>query len=71
MKIIKGFTEVPGFIELLAMPPKEFCKQLGLSKETEEYLEYITKKEAEKEKLSGQDTGHGDVPLRYLYFNLN
>ncbi len=39
------------FFETILLPPKEFCKKLGLSKETEEYLEKITKKEAEKEQL--------------------
>lgn len=62
--ITKGLMEVPGLMELLTMPTKEFCKQLGLSKETEQYLEDITRKEAEKEKLSGQDTSHGAVPLQ-------
>ena len=48
------------FLELIALPPKEFCERLGLSKETQQYLEHITKVQEGKEAM-----------LQYSHINSN
>lgn len=53
------------FLETILLPPKEFCEKLGLDKETEQYLEYITKKAAEKE------IKHRATVPEYLHFSRN
>jgi len=48
-----------GLKDCFDLPPKEFCEKYGFSKETQQYLECITKAKAEKE------------TMQYLHVNLN
>jgi hypothetical protein len=50
-EMLLAILAIPGFAETVNLPPKEFCEKPGLSKETERFLERVTKREAERENL--------------------